>query len=172
MSRKFLTALALPFLLTAACATVPAAPHHGFTAAQEAVLRANGFVQNRNDWEFGMASRTLFPSDESGLIPEQREALKHTAGALTGVDIKGARVEGHTDITGAAGYNDALSLRRAQSVADALVEGGMDRDLLTVRGLGKTNPVQSNATSAGRRENRRVVIIVSAPVAPAETGAR
>lgn len=159
-------------LALAGCATVQPAPvaqqHHGFTAEQASVLRANGFVEKGDDWEFGLADRLLFATDESDLIPGQRDRLKHLAGTLAKVGLAGARVEGHTDVTGTAAYNEALSLRRAQSVADALTEGGMDHERLKVRGLGKADPVQSNATAAGRRENRRVVIIVSPPDAPAE----
>jgi OOP family OmpA-OmpF porin len=164
MRKWFLLSVALAL---SACATVPvAAPHHGFTAEQEGVLRANGFTQNGDDWEFGLADRMLFATNESKLVPAQEVALGHTAHALAKVGILGARVEGHTDITGTAAYNEALSVRRAQSVADALAGGGMIPRLLVVSGLGKANPVQSNATVAGRRENRRVVIIVSAPAQP------
>jgi outer membrane protein OmpA-like peptidoglycan-associated protein len=150
-----------------ACATVPvAAPPHGFTPEQEGVLRSNGFKQNGDAWESDLPSRVLFASDQSKLVPAQEVALERTAHALAKIGLLGARVEGHTDVTGTDAHNEALSVRRAQSVADALAAGGMTPGLLVVSGLGKANPVQSNATLAGRRENRRVVIIISAPAQP------
>lgn len=84
------------------CATMHAAPltrQQGFTAQQEAALRENGFVQKGDGWEFGLADRMLFATNESELIPTQREALRHMAAALVGVGIVGSRVEGHTDVT-------------------------------------------------------------------------
>jgi OOP family OmpA-OmpF porin len=150
-------------LFLAACSTVPPPPppHRGFTPEQEAVLRANGFTPKGDEWEFGIADRFLFATDESRLIDTQKDALAHTAAALVKVEILGARVEGHTDKTGRAAYNEALSFRRATAVAAALAQGGMHPDRLIAQGLGSRFPVENNATSAGRRENRRVAIIVA-----------
>lgn len=154
--------LLLPALaLIAGCQTVQPAPTRGFSPAQQATLQENGFKPSGDNWEFGLADRLLFASDSANLLDDQRVALSHTAAALAKVDIHGARVEGHTDRTGSATYNEALSLKRATAVADALRAGGLDGDRLVVRGLGARYPVMSNITAAGRTENRRVVIIVS-----------
>jgi outer membrane protein OmpA-like peptidoglycan-associated protein len=56
-----------------------------------------------------------------------------------------------------------LSQARADAVANVLIEAGMPRDAIQSRGLGKQNPVADNGTAAGRAENRRVALIVSAP---------
>lgn len=161
VSRLKLAFFALIFL--AACRTVPppAQPHTGFTAEQQAVLRSIGFQPKGDQWEFGIADRFLFATDESRLMAAQKDSLAHTATALVNVGIVSARVEGHTDNTGTAKHNEKLSLERASAVADALAQGGMRRDRLIVRGLGFRFPVESNATAEGRRENRRVVIIVA-----------
>jgi OOP family OmpA-OmpF porin len=71
-----------------------------------------------------------------------------------------AVIEGHTDSTGAAEYNQDLSERRAQAVVQALVNSGIDRDRLTARGYGESRPVASNDTAAGRAQNRRVTVVV------------
>ncbi|MEJ5174169.1 OmpA family protein, partial [Erwinia sp. MYb416] len=58
----------------------------------------------------------------------------------------------------------ALSLKRANVVADAWASGaGVPRSNITTRGLGDSDPVQSNKTSQGRAENRRVAVVISAP---------
>jgi len=65
-------------------------------------------------------------------------------------------IHGHTDSVGSDAYNQRLSERRAQAVKDRLVSKGIDADRLATRGLGKSDPVASNATPEGRAQNRRV----------------
>lgn len=69
-------------------------------------------------------------------------------------------LEGHTDSTGPQAYNQALSVRRAQSVFDYLVAHGMAANRLVVKGFGEMQPVASNATAEGRAQNNRVEINV------------
>ena len=80
-----------------------------------------------------------------------------TATLLRNSDLR-VEVAGYTDSSGAASYNQNLSQRRAQSVMDYLVSHGVDSGMLRVRGYGETNPIASNATAAGRAENRRVTL--------------
>lgn len=155
--RKLLSLLALTLL--AACQTVQ--PSDGFTEAQKTVLRANGFQPVGSNWEFGMADRLLFSTDQSVLIPAQRDVISRIASALVAVEVRGAKVEGHTYNTGTAAYNEQLSQKRAQAVADALAAGGMAPAALHPVGMGLRVPVASNDSEVGRQENRRVVIIVA-----------
>ena len=68
-------------------------------------------------------------------------------------------VIGHTDSTGPDAYNQGLSERRAQAVADWLIKQGIPADHITVSGKGETQPVADNATREGRAMNRRVEIL-------------
>jgi outer membrane protein OmpA-like peptidoglycan-associated protein len=68
-------------------------------------------------------------------------------------------VEGHTD--SAATRAESVSYLRAMEVRDALARAGLRADVISVRGLGKTRPLASNATAAGREQNRRVEIVIS-----------
>ncbi len=81
--------------------------------------------------------------------------------ALKSVNIVQFRLDGHTDNYGEDSYNDQLSLRRANAVADVLAGVGIPRANIETRGMGKRQPVASNATSSGRAENRRVAIVVT-----------
>lgn len=70
------------------------------------------------------------------------------------------RINGHTDNVGDPGLNKQLSLERAGSVRDFLVEKGVGFESLRISGWGGTRPVASNATEAGRSKNRRVELAV------------
>ena len=74
-------------------------------------------------------------------------------------------IEGHTDSTGRAEFNQSLSERRANSVAQALAERfDIDPRRLSAVGYGETRPVASNDTVDGRQANRRVVAVISETV--------
>jgi outer membrane protein OmpA-like peptidoglycan-associated protein len=70
-------------------------------------------------------------------------------------------VNGHTDSTGSDQYNLDLSRRRAQSVASYLSAQGVDGRRFAVNGYGESDPIASNATEAGRAQNRRVEIYLT-----------
>jgi len=69
-------------------------------------------------------------------------------------------VVGHTDSVGTKGFNQGLSERRAQAVADYLISKDISSSRLSASGLGETDPADSNVSSTGRAKNRRVAIIV------------
>lgn len=69
-----------------------------------------------------------------------------------------AVITGYTDSKGSAEYNQALSQRRAQSIADHLMEHGVTRKQIEVRAFGESSPVMDNSTEAHRHMNRRVMI--------------
>ncbi len=71
------------------------------------------------------------------------------------------RIEGYTDSTGAGEENLKLSRDRAQSVADMLVDLGIDEKRLQVEGYGDQYPIEANASERGRAQNRRVEIVFS-----------
>jgi OOP family OmpA-OmpF porin len=109
-----------------------------------------------------MAAEALFDHDKSVLKPEGKAAL-HDIGET--IKAKGARVVdidiiGHTDSDGSEEYNQALSVRRAESVKDYLVSEDVDASIIDTSGEGESNPVASNATKEGRAQNRRVDINV------------
>jgi outer membrane protein OmpA-like peptidoglycan-associated protein len=70
-------------------------------------------------------------------------------------------VEGYTDSTGAANYNQSLSERRANSVRMALVKMGVDPARVVAQGYGKEYPVAENSSVSGRAMNRRVEVTIS-----------
>jgi outer membrane protein OmpA-like peptidoglycan-associated protein len=73
------------------------------------------------------------------------------------------KIEGHTDSTGGAAFNEMLSRERAASVKDVLVARGVKEQQISVTGFGETKPVASNDTAAGRAKNRRVELHIDVP---------
>lgn len=125
---------------------------------------ARGLIVNIGD--------VLFDSGRSTLRPEAREKLARFAGIVLNYPGLSIVCEGHADSTGTAFYNQALSEDRASSVGEYLEMQGVPMDRISSRGFGEEEPIESNATSAGRRMNRRVEMVVSGDVigVPLTTG--
>jgi outer membrane protein OmpA-like peptidoglycan-associated protein len=73
------------------------------------------------------------------------------------------KISGHTDNTGQEHHNMRLSANRAKVVAEFIISGGVDLRRVTFEGFGSSKPIASNETMAGRRQNRRVEIVVHRP---------
>jgi outer membrane protein OmpA-like peptidoglycan-associated protein len=107
-------------------------------------------------------SGILFDVDKSNLTPDAQQNIRELAETLKKYDDTNILVEGHTDATGSDSYNQSLSERRAQSVMDYATSIGVDRSRFQIKGYGESQPVASNDTEAGRRENRRVEVAIFA----------
>jgi outer membrane protein OmpA-like peptidoglycan-associated protein len=103
----------------------------------------------------------LFDTDKATLKPGADSIVDRVAAFLKDNEGTKVIVEGHTDSRGSDEYNQQLSERRAESVADALAFRGIDRSRVEAVGRGKTLPVASNDTAAGQQQNRRVELIFS-----------
>ena len=150
--------LCVLLMLLGACQNVPQRQH--LSQEQIAALKAEGFEQSEDAWEFSASDRLLFGSNESALITTARQVTNRIGRLLVSLQIERIRVDGHTDATGSTGYNEQLSLRRATAVSDALIAAGVNAKSIQVRGLGQSVPVASNQTAEGRLQNRRVVIVI------------
>lgn len=104
----------------------------------------------------------LFGFDKAELTPAGQEALrKYREEARAEMNTATlVKITGHTDSTGAAEYNQQLSLRRAQAVRDYLVKLGGNASIMEVAGVGEAQPIADNKTAAGRSQNRRVEVEV------------
>jgi OOP family OmpA-OmpF porin len=97
-----------------------------------------------------------FGSDSADLTPASEVILDATAAELARHPDMKVEIAGHTSSTGPAEYNQALSERRAQAVADYLISKGLSADRFTVTGYGESDPVADNSSREGRARNRRV----------------
>jgi len=107
--------------------------------------------------------KVLFDFNKADLKPEARRQLAPVVQALRDQPGLQVQIVGHTDSVGSDAYNMGLSQRRAQSVASYLGQQGVARQNMTTDGRGKREPVASNATAAGRAQNRRVEITLAPP---------
>jgi outer membrane protein OmpA-like peptidoglycan-associated protein len=104
-----------------------------------------------------------FQFDSADLTPEGRDRINQIAGIIKKeAPDRRISVEGHASRESAAqeAYNQRLSERRANTVADALESNGVSNNRVSARGLGTRSPISSNDTEEGRRQNRRVEVII------------
>jgi len=121
------------------------------------------------------AADAFFDFDKSVLKPEGRAALNELAQKIKDINLEVIVATGHTDSIGTVAYNQRLSVRRAEAVKAYLVARGIPKDRIYTEGKGKSQPIASNRTAAGRAKNRRVEIEVvgtAATPAPAQQPAQ
>lgn len=153
-----------PALLATLFLTGCQAPQGKFSPEQVAAMKSYGFSDLNGDWSLGLSDKILFGKNDYTLNDGSKQQIESMASHLAATGITHARMDGHTDNYGEDSYNEALSLKRANIVADAWAEGArIPRSNLVTRGLGKQFPVSSNKTAQGRAENRRVAIVISEP---------
>lgn len=102
----------------------------------------------------------LFASDSATLTGGLQSDLVAVASNLQSYPNSTVQVIGHTDSTGEAGYNQRLSVDRANSVVNVLAGAGVSLARLQGIGRGEDQPVASNLTEEGKAQNRRVEIVI------------
>lgn len=151
-------------LIGAAVGTLAGAGIGRYQDKQEAALRqqlqGTGVDVSRdgNNIVLEMPSGITFEFNRSDVNAKFYPVLDKVAATLVEYNQTTINVVGHTDNIGSDSYNMELSRKRADSVARYLQSRGVDWNRLVVSGAGKSQPVASNDTEAGRAENRRVEI--------------
>jgi outer membrane protein OmpA-like peptidoglycan-associated protein len=133
-----------------------------FNAVLPTQETTRGLVVKMDDVLFDIAKYTLKPN--------AREALARISGIVVSHPGLNLQVEGYTDITGSLPFNQKLSEQRAAAVRDYLGKQGIAGDSMTSIGYGPQFPVASNDTVAGRKQNRRVELVVSGEVIGVKIG--
>ncbi len=123
-----------------------------------AELEATGVSVTRigDNITLNMPGNITFATDSSDLNPAFFDVLGSVSTVLNKYDQTVIEVAGHTDSDGSVEYNQALSERRAGSVAAYLTSRGILNQRIITLGQGELRPVATNATAAGKQQNRRV----------------
>lgn len=127
--------------------------------AQEAGVLAKGKILFQQSFA---EDRVRFKVNSFELTKDAKVALDEFAAKIKGLD-KGVylEIQGHTDDTGGADYNDQLGQQRAEAVRRYLArEHKLPLGRISTISYGDTQPVETNKTAKGRTQNRRVVIVV------------
>ncbi len=107
-----------------------------------------------------MPGNITFDTNEAFIKKSFQPVVVSIAKVLKQYDKTIIQINGYTDNTGSAAVNNPLSLKRAQAVADFLKVQGVAASRIATNGYGSANPIASNATAAGREQNRRVELVL------------
>lgn len=126
-------------------------------------LRGTGVevIKRNNQIILEMPSDVTFSFNKFNIQPRFYGVLNTVSRTLAKYPATYVDVNGHTDSIGSFTYNQRLSERRADAVADYLADRSVNGARMHVQGFGKTEPIASNATVSGRAANRRVEIILT-----------
>ena len=136
--------------------------------ALEASTQGTGVEVSRtadNQLKVNVPSDVSFDTGSAAIKPQLRSVLDPFAASLRDDPTARLSIIGHTDNTGSDAINNPLSLERARSVRDYLVDRGVAGSRIEVAGRGEREPVADNSTEAGRARNRRVEIYLREPAA-------
>ena len=107
-----------------------------------------------------MPGNITFDSNDANIKPAFQPVLNSIAKVINEYSKTMVQVNGYTDSTGSAATNNSLSLMRANSISNYLRLRGVNGNRIVSNGYGSSNPIASNATAAGREQNRRVEIVL------------
>ena len=107
-----------------------------------------------------MPGNITFDSKDANIKPAFQPVLNSIAKVINEYSKTMVQVNGYTDSTGSAATNNSLSLMRANSISNYLRLRGVNGNRIVSNGYGSSNPIASNATAAGREQNRRVEIVL------------
>lgn len=134
------------------------------TFAEQGLDRLGRTVDGMNKYQMAKSETVLFGLDKSNLTNDAKQQLEDLAKQATSTDRYVIEIQGFTDKTGSAGYNDVLSQRRAETVARYLaIEYKIPVRNITMLGEGYAAPVADDKTRDGRKQNRRVEVKLWVP---------
>jgi outer membrane protein OmpA-like peptidoglycan-associated protein len=145
--------------------------HKDSTTVQKPVIKKNEpaivepvitqpVYQPKADSLIVLGAELLFETNKSTLRSEHFPMLDPIVDYLLAHPERSVKISGHSDNTGNQAHNAALSKRRADVVAEYLVNSGVDIDRVETFGYGSEKPLTTNNTEDGRRKNRRVELLI------------
>src|SRR5260221_817403 len=102
-----------------------------------------------------LSTDVLFPFNKAELLPSGKQKLDELAKSAQGANVERVVLVGHADRIGSEEYNQELSEKRAQAVADYLAQKGVDSSRLQVEGKGKSEPITGNGCAKMRPDSNK-----------------
>jgi outer membrane protein OmpA-like peptidoglycan-associated protein len=134
------------------------------TFAEQGIDRLGRTIDGMNKFDMAKSATVLFQVNRWTLTPEGKDQLADLAKQATATDRFVIEIQGYTDKTGPASYNEVLSQHRAEEVARFLtVEYKIPVRSITMLGEGYAEPVADDHTRDGRKQNRRVEVKLWVP---------
>lgn len=126
-----------------------------YTSITMEKLSANAMAEETPCTQRMVLNNINFRSGSAELLSSSNSEIERLRQMLNEESSVTAKLVGHTDSQGGEAANQSLSQRRAKAVYDALVNAGISADRLSYEGMGESEPIATNATAEGRRQNRR-----------------
>jgi outer membrane protein OmpA-like peptidoglycan-associated protein len=133
----------------------------GKTLGLEGALKELQATVTEKEIKIDLAADVLFDFDKADLKPVAEETLNRLLTVVQSRPAAAVSIVGHTDVRGDEAYNQALSLRRSESVRGWLIAHGVGGARLTATGAGESHPLRSGDTEEDHRANRRVEIRIN-----------
>jgi outer membrane protein OmpA-like peptidoglycan-associated protein len=127
---------------------------------QAKMLKKEGFVLTDEGWTLALPERLLFNFDDYKIKEYQQSKLVTLSNQLHKYNLEKVKFVGHTDNIGQANYNQQLSEKRAQSVANIFLADGFKANNIQIIGRGSDSPLVTNDTEEHRAQNRRVNVTI------------
>lgn len=127
---------------------------------QVKMLKQQGFVLTEEGWSLGLPERLLFDFNASDISTQNQTELTRLATQLHKFKLNKVKIVGHTDNVGNPEYNQKLSEKRADSVAQVFLANQFQAQNIQIIGKGSAQPINTSDTEEAHAENRRVAVII------------
>jgi outer membrane protein OmpA-like peptidoglycan-associated protein len=127
---------------------------------QARMLKKEGFTLTEEGWTLRLPEKLLFDFDQAAIQEVRKTEIIQLSQRLQQYRLDKIKIVGHTDAIGTPEYNNKLSLKRAETVADVFITTGFNPKNIQTIGRGAAQPLAPNNTEENRALNRRVNIII------------
>ena len=131
-----------------------------FNKKQIQVLQQQGFTLTDDGWSLGLTDRITFEFDQAEISTSNQDVIAALAKQLKKYDLSKLKITGYTDSVGQSVYNQKLSEKRAQHIADIFIQNGFNANDVNVIGKGPLPPSKNPTEPLNYAENRRVTVTI------------
>ena len=124
------------------------------------MLKKEGFSLTNEGWTLALPEKLLFGFDSTEIQESQKASLNRLSSQLQKYNLDKLKIIGHTDDIGNESYNQTLSEKRAQNVANVFIQAGYKQQNIQTFGRGSSQPLVQNTSNENRAINRRVNVII------------